>query len=341
MGGVPVAEWESIVGQTPPQELLVGAITGHKRPGVDGPAHLDDKRRVETSDWRFQPGSPENLKGVRAVGEVLPLKDALARSWPGHVFLVSYVVYGPDGAPLGFQPRVNKTPDPSGVSGADWLESLGYALKFHVLIADIDNYKPNKKDGKRPWDAELHALWNERIRKSQTMKTAGFYLSKHGMKIYQPLLRPLDRWEAEEALQAWWARLSADGIEVDKACKDWTRLYCAPDVVREGARYTGAVYPHKAQIEPPTPPPLADGTPAPTRTKATRTSKIKVDMPGWFASHAPESWREAIEDIGAAVAEEGPTQYHDLSLWIAGALLSGERGRSSTPRSYRLSSRTS
>lgn len=106
------------------------------------------------------------------------------------------------------------------------------------------------------------------------------YWTKGGYRLVWQLEEPfiIDSKEAskqwKEHYIAWQAELATYGIETDPGCKDWTRLYRLPDVIRDGERtrcrpFNTAVMPPApipylaAQVVPePGEPPTADLTPS-------------------------------------------------------------------------------
>lgn len=192
------------------------AVARHKRVvGVD----------AKDDDWRIPAGQPGNtrLGGAHAAFEVLPLADALLRAYKSDAHLATYTVS--NGAPLDRQPRVTK-------AGLPWVKGEGYSLTSSALFADVDN------PGHGDWTPELRAAFDEQWRTLPVLQTCGVYLTSHGYRLVQPLPHPVAVPEIELYQAAWLAELRAAGIAgVDLGCRDWTRLYRLPNVVRDGTPY--------------------------------------------------------------------------------------------------------
>ena len=147
---------------------------------------------------------------------VLPLRDALARSYATDAHAVTYVIDG-----SAEQPRLTKA----------GLPILGMAVSVHCLFCDVDN------PGHSAWTDELRYEAREREAKLDILQTVGIYETAHGLRYVQPLEQPVPAAEAERYLATWLGELSASGVHVDAACKDWTRHYRLPNVVRDGVAY--------------------------------------------------------------------------------------------------------
>ena len=285
------------------------AVTPHKMVrGVDGP---------EGYDWR----DPANEKGVRAHFRVTHLANALAQQFRTHAHLVPYVLYR-DGVPCAEQPRVNK-------AGLEYVESEGYEVSVEVLFADVDN------EGHRPWTAE-ELITIEAKLLEQLPHTAGFYLTRHGYRIMQPLNRRVPVAELEGILRAWLLALATAGIEVDAACVDWTRLFALPNVVRDGSIYKSPVI-HTARMVPIAPP-------APIAVRAGRGKKNSLrprgDVDVTFATDLPATHLDLVQSLAAAMAGQYQGERHDIGLSLSGALLQRRVAPEHVPAIVRESTRS-
>jgi hypothetical protein len=193
------------------------AACGVEAPGGMRKSH--GKLEPSTFDWRADPGSPSNLASIVAAFEVMDLATAFAAHHRHDSHCVTYVV-SKDGVPLKHQPRVNK-------GGLEWVLSLeGFSILVDHLHVDVDN------PGKERWTPETIAAltWPD---------GCGIYLTRGGYHLVQPLDEPVPVSSVELYLAAWHEELrDVHAIHVDTQCKDWTRLFRLPNVVREGRVFT-------------------------------------------------------------------------------------------------------
>lgn len=213
--------------------MILVAVTPTKMVrGVEAPGTAK-KGREHTYDWRHPPGSELNTFRVKPAFEVLPLSDALGTRWPADHHLVSYVV-SHEGRALERQPRVNK-------GGLDWIDAEGFDVRVDALFCDVDHYEGADKV---PWTPEREASFLELLER-EALSTVGYYWTTHGCRLIQPLDEPVSVAIVERYLDAWLEELAVDiDVEgpvwrrvVDTSCRDWTRLYRLPHVVRDGAPY--------------------------------------------------------------------------------------------------------
>ncbi|MFI5300891.1 MAG: hypothetical protein ACHREM_22645, partial [Polyangiales bacterium] len=187
--------------------------------------------------WTRTPGSPPPY-------EVLPLTTALATEWPTDKFFVTGVVYKGE-TPVHRQPRINKTQ----------LEEVrahegGYDIRHHLLAADIDTPQHLPIT---PSDIESVQAWTQRL------TTAGWYSTRAGVRIVQPLSSWLTSEQYEDAIDTWLTMLR--GIfprawVVDQKCRDATRHFRLPHVRRRGEMSTPTVdLTRMVPIDPPAPRP--------------------------------------------------------------------------------------
>ncbi|MFI5300597.1 MAG: hypothetical protein ACHREM_21130, partial [Polyangiales bacterium] len=213
------------IDRTTESEVLVAVVTGTYEVGQ--PAWL----------WTRTPGSPPPY-------EVLSLTTVLATEWPTDKFFVTGVVYKGETA-VHRQPRINKTQ----------LEEVrahegGYDIRHHLLAADIDTpqHLPVTQS-----DIESVQAWTQRL------TTAGWYSTRAGVRIVQPLSSWLTSEQYEDAIDTWLTMLR--GIfprtwVVDQKCRDSTRHFRLPFVRRRGEMSTPTVdLTRMVPIEPPTPRP--------------------------------------------------------------------------------------
>lgn len=211
---------------------------------------------------------------------------------------VAYILHDEDGHRCATQPRINK-------GGLEHVESSGKRVLVYCLVADVDN------PGHAKWLSHEAALETvDRIAKQ--VPTAAVYATAKGLRIIQPLVKPLTPDEAEAALGAWLADLLKRGIQADPRCIDWTRHFRAPNVRREGKPYVSpAVWRRCQEI------------PAPMGTALARRrgngGKL-ADVA--FVRSLPSELDRAVQVLQLAVAPHVSVQgsRHELALRLAGAL---------------------
>lgn len=152
----------------------------------------------------------------REEGEVLSFDKAIGQRFGYDAHLVTY--YADDVETL---PRIKK---------ADARE-CPWSLWTDVMLADIDN------PGHAPWNEETLATWMRWVGGVRALDTCGVYATARGWRAVQPLEQRRRPWEMEPMIQAWLEELTAGGVAVDMACRDWTRLFRLPHVVRDGIRF--------------------------------------------------------------------------------------------------------
>lgn len=248
---------------------------------------------TETFDWRAAPASPRNRARVRALGTVLSWEHAFARSWLTDAHFVSYVLFGPEGAPLDRQPRVNK-------SGLAWVRAQGYAVRACSLWADLDN------PGHAAWSRASKARALAEAGDAPALRDGPWYFTPHGRRVGRLLDHWVDVEEHESLLVEWHRALEGQGLAPDRACRDWTRMFRLPTVVREAA---------------PRERPRVSGA----RARSVRANAGYCEVPAAprrCDDEAPAlapSWRAPIDSVARAVRSV-ETEWHTLFLALAGAL---------------------
>ncbi|HEU4409113.1 MAG TPA: hypothetical protein VFS43_27900 [Polyangiaceae bacterium] len=319
----------------PPGEVRIAVAASKFVPGV---------KRVE-DDWR-----KPNPRRVRARYEVLELREALGRTYPADAHLVTYLVRGPDGLPLDWQPRVNKP-------GLGHVSRFGFTVDVQVLFCDADN------PGHAAWTPEgLRAArdaW-ERWAELPALATLGVYFTKNGYRLIQPLAAPVPPDTAERLIKVWLAALAREGLPVDTRCKDWTRHFRLPHVKRDGvlrrSPFVDLSRMRPVHLEAPDPPALsAAGAPAPCAPGAptlwapdafrAAAGAAEAPSPGTrgraglrprIVPRAPidprgEAWGPLVARVASAVRDESGS-WHDLFLALAGALVERGVAPSEVPR---------
>jgi hypothetical protein len=151
--------------------------------------------------------------------QVTPLHLALEIQYETDAHFVTYLV---DGGEDDF-PRLNKP-----VLAP--LEEEGAEVRCTMLVLDYDN--PDHGAWSQKKLAEFLTKVGEHENETVRNYTA-FYTTKHGARFIYVLETPVPVMEAELRLQSLVTKFHAAGIAVDKATKDWTRLFRLPFVTRD------------------------------------------------------------------------------------------------------------
>jgi hypothetical protein len=150
---------------------------------------------------------------------VTPLETALSTHYDTDAHFVTYVIDGGEED----LPRLNKP-------CLKELEEAGADVRCTMLVLDFDN--PDHAQ----WTQETLGDFCEKIahhENSIVREYTAFYTTKHGARFVYVLSEPVPVLEAELRLQSLVAKFHALGIAVDKATKDWTRLFRLPFVNRD------------------------------------------------------------------------------------------------------------
>ena len=233
---------------------------------------------------------------VREAFDVLELRDALTRVYSTEAHLVTYVVPG-----VKRQPRINKP----GLATFDGFPETG------VFFADLDN----PDHGEWTPDSKQAAL--DLYDRLEILQTAGIYLTKHGARIVQPIVRPIPVEQVEPYIARWHEELHQAGLNPDEACKDWTRLFRLPNALYKGKPFRSP-HIHLERMRPITLEPLWDPPP----TRAPRPARVSVEAPPRveWRRDVPDEWGSIVQPIADAVRSV-QSEWHTLFLALSGALL--------------------
>ena len=146
--------------------------------------------------------------------EVLEIREALARTYRSDAHLVAYTVEG-----AGRQARINK---------AGLALFPGGRVTVNVFIADLD--LPEHAE----WTDEARAKAREQEANTPMLASCGVYDTSHGRRLVQPVSPAIPAAQVEAYLVRWLAELAEAGVGPDPSCKDWTRHFRLPNVVRDG-----------------------------------------------------------------------------------------------------------
>jgi hypothetical protein len=172
---------------------------------------------------------PKYKYPVAKRGEVLPLREALARTWQGDVYTVAYEATG---GPHGAHRFAHET------------LKVGVTPRCVFLALDVDHpvAKPEERACTPDERAEL-AAQVEAFR--ATVPGVVAYHTRGGVRLIALLAEPVviagtesaavkvavKRWKS--LVSRWIARAARAGVLADPACVDWTRFFRLPHGVRD------------------------------------------------------------------------------------------------------------
>ena len=177
--------------------------------------------------------------------EGIDLDEALTRQWDTDAHFVTYVA--DDGAGNEMYARINKG------AFVHQLEQAGGRVVVRALVFDHD--LPRTSHGeKQEWSAESQEEFlgslSETLGNSNLDPTA-WYSTAHGSRFVYELTEPVAPLDAEAMMLGIMAEFKKRGIELDDACKDWTRMFRLPNVEREDyGRYESTVLTGGPKLDP-------------------------------------------------------------------------------------------
>ena len=156
----------------------------------------------------------------------MTLKEAWEGVHKGDVMISRYVVS--KSSPVAF-PRLKKRSEVYNT-----LEEHGYKVECPILIGDIDEPGLSK-------DAYTTQCFMEEKkaildRYAEELGIYGYCTTRGGFHVLWVLSEPVTPEHSEEIYKALRKKLKGYSLELDPACKDWTRLVRAPKVKRDGYR---------------------------------------------------------------------------------------------------------
>lgn len=278
-----------------------------------------------TYDWRSPPGPPDNTAAIEPHYTLIDHDSVLGGTYATDAHFVAYALRQ-GGTPERKQPRINK-------GGRPWVESLGYTLDVSTLVADVDNLVPvpgQEKPEHRPWASDAIAIAAAQ-RVHQALRTAAVYVTARGLRVVQPLTSARAAGEEiEVCLRLWLAlleeRLAPLGLAPDWECKDWTRVFRAPNVVRDGRFYRS---PAVLRTCTPILPPSGVLRASPGRERARRRNPIPGELR--IDRHLEPGWAAIAENLAAHLAAKYQGERHAVGLSLAGALLQSRVPREQVP----------
>ncbi len=159
--------------------------------------------------------------------EGMDLDEALERQWETDAHFVAYSAT--DGAERMYA-RINK--------GAflPQLEQAGGQVEVSLLVFDHD--LPRALEGsKQEWSPESLETFLEVLTEAlgdTDLEPTAWYSTLHGSRFIYALTETVHPDVAEALMLGIMAEFATRGIELDAACKDWTRMFRLPSVEREG-----------------------------------------------------------------------------------------------------------
>lgn len=181
-------------------------------------------------------GQGRNGEPVKPLLVLRDLADLFEQDEGEDSHVVAYVV-SLDGQPVDRQPRLNKE-----VLSA--LLDRGFTVDCHTVWIDLDLKDIFGRKGKVNWtdlsDSDTGLVWTavEQAHAALTAKGMAWtasYTTRGGLRFVHALALPVPAGDGYEAMLArFHAAYRLAGLPVDEACRDWTRLYRAPRVNRDG-----------------------------------------------------------------------------------------------------------
>lgn len=164
--------------------------------------------------------------------EHIALSEAMAREWDADAHVVMYTLVDEDGGPC--YARANKR-----APIAAELAKLGGRIDVTTLLFDYD--LPKNPDGsKAVWSEEGLGEFVQVLAGADLPSPTYWYTTLHGCRFVYVLAAPVSHLVAEPLCAELMARFASAGVQLDPACKDWTRLFRLPGATREdsGSRFS-------------------------------------------------------------------------------------------------------
>jgi len=177
--------------------------------------------------------------------EGIDLEEALHREWDTDAHFVMYAA--DDGAGEEMYARINKG------AFVPQLEQAGGRVVVRVLVFDHD--LPRDADGeKQEWSAESLDEFLGSLQEAlgtSNLEPTWWYTTLHGSRFVYVLTEPVAPLDAEAMMLGIMDEFRKRGIELDDACKDWTRMFRLPHVEREGhGRYESMLLGPGPELDP-------------------------------------------------------------------------------------------
>lgn len=133
------------------------------------------------------------------------------------------------------------------------LMQMGGAIRVTILAFDYD--LPKGPGGEKAvWSEEGLGEFVQGLSGADLPSPTAFYTTLHGARFVYALTTPVDHLIAEGLARAISEKYAAAGVELDPACKDWTRLFRLPYTVRQdsGAEYDALLVQDGPPLDPST-----------------------------------------------------------------------------------------
>ena len=292
--------------------------------------------RGETYDWRALPRTEFNTAGILPAYTPTSIHAALGKTYNTDAHMVSYVVFDRNTrTPLTKQPRLAK-------SSLAWMRVEGYEPLARVLLVDIDNPHCVDADGARrkcPWTDEMRIEFDARWSTLQSrIPGVGLYFTDGGARGVHILPQWVSPEDAERHLLWLIETYRALGLAADEHCRDWTRLFRLPDVLRRDDKNPGKTFRSRVERRLDGMSVLPVGCVGKSSTQAdrresTRSRADREPRPAWqaavedlldngepFATEIDPAWSGLAATVGATLAGSHGN-LHYAFMYLAGALL--------------------
>ena len=240
--------------------MSVGVLSSKMFRGIntlDGP-HINPKTGLEYEPALVKPFDT--------------MKDVMDTQFDTDAHFCCYCVLGEDS-----WPRVNKAALAS-------IRKGGSDVVQKYIVMDWDTPKAEGSKDKVPLDSELFEVFANMITghtDSIVSHWSQAYTTRNGGRIIYTLDVPVPADECEGYINSLLIQWKDLGVEMDRACKDWTRLFRAPQVIRDGKKSNEDTF---FFVE--------------SRDKLLRVADLgKSHMP--FIARVPE-WKEVQGDVPAS-----------------------------------------
>jgi hypothetical protein len=159
------------------------------------------------------------------LGTTTPLRDALNTSYPTDAHITCYALCDKEGntgdIPLMRKPVLRQIQEQGGnlyltCIGLDWDTPGHIPLSPEILVDFLNKFLVASEQ-----DERLGA-W------------AAYYTSRHGTRVFYDLEKPVPVQDGEKYIVSIIKEFKRHGLNFDPTCKDWTRRFRLPKVVRDG-----------------------------------------------------------------------------------------------------------
>ena len=165
----------------------------------------------------------------------VPVSEGFARCWDYDAHFAQYVALDDEGSPA--YARINKR----GSSFVGDLVAVGGRVVCPLLVFDHDRHDAD--GNKIEWTSkELDEFVQFLVGSDPSLLPTYWYTTQHGSRFVYVLTQSVGVREAEGLMLGIMRDWAQRGLELDPSCKDWTRLFRLPRVLRGGNRTEQADY---------------------------------------------------------------------------------------------------